>query len=50
MADELRDLGWWCISGEDLLDMLRRTHDGEDPDLLYAETYANSEIERPGDE
>lgn len=42
-------LGWWTISGVDLLDMLRRAHAGEDPDLVYAEAYANSDVERPGD-
>lgn len=35
-------LGWWAISGEAILDMLRRAHAGEDPDLIYAEEYANS--------
>lgn len=38
-------LGWWAISGEALLEMLRRVADGEDPDLVYAEEYANSEHE-----
>jgi len=41
-----KPLGWWAISGEALLDLLRRAHAGEDPDLLYAEEYANSEVER----
>jgi hypothetical protein len=36
-------LGWWTISGEALLAMLRRVADGEDPDLVYAEEYANSD-------
>lgn len=34
-------LGWWTISGEALLYMLRRAASGEDPDLVYAEFYAN---------
>ena len=38
-------LGYWAISGEGLLDLLRRAHNGEDPDLLYAEEYANAERE-----
>lgn len=38
-------LGWWTISGEALLDLLRQAHDGSDPDLLYAEHYANSDHE-----
>lgn len=36
-------LGWWSISGEALLDMLKRTAAGEDPDLVYAEEYVNAE-------
>lgn len=38
-------LGWWAISGETLLDMLRRAAAGEDPDLIYAEEYVNSDHE-----
>ena len=38
-------LGWWAISGEALMDALHRVADGEDPDLIYAELYANSETE-----
>ncbi len=41
------DLCWWTISGRELLDMLRRVAAGENPDLVYAEAYANSEHERP---
>lgn len=41
----MTDLGWWAISGEDVLDALRRAHDGEDPDLVFAELYANSDHE-----
>lgn len=44
-GETMSDLGWWTISGEALLDLLRRAHAGEDPDLLYAEEYANAEIE-----
>lgn len=39
-------LGWWTISGEALLDMLREVQAGADPDLVYAEHYANSTIDR----
>lgn len=45
MSDE--HLGWWVIHGGDLLTYLRRTHAGEDPDLVYAEAYANSDHEYP---
>lgn len=38
--------GWWVLNGALLLDLLRRARQGEDPALLYAEAYANSEIER----
>jgi hypothetical protein len=44
------DLGWWTISGEALLDLLRRCHDGEDPDLVYAEAYANCDHDPGGSE
>lgn len=33
---------WWVINAEELLASLRRCHSGEDPDLVYAELYANS--------
>lgn len=41
----MSDLGWWTISGEDLLAALREAHDGADPDVVYAELYANSDHE-----
>jgi hypothetical protein len=40
------DLGWHVISGEGLLDLLRRVTQGEDPNLVYAEAYANAAHER----
>jgi hypothetical protein len=46
---EASDLGWWTIPGDVLLDMLRRCHDGEDPDLVFAEAYANVEHEDTGE-
>lgn len=42
----MSDLGWWAISGDAILNALRRAHDGEDPDILYAELYANTEADR----
>lgn len=39
-------LGWWAISGEALMEMLWRVALGEDPDLVYAEEYANSQSEQ----
>lgn len=49
MAEQPAPLGWWTISGEALLDMLRRVQQGADPDLVYAEEYANSDHEYPED-
>lgn len=40
-------LGWWTIHGGEILAMLRRAHAGEDPDLVYAEMYVNSDHEYP---
>ena len=37
------NLGWWAISGDMLLKALRRANEGEDPYMLYAELYANTE-------
>lgn len=37
---------WWVIEGEFLASLLRRAHEGEDPELLYVEAYSNSETER----
>lgn len=41
----MADMGWWTIRGDAFLDALQRAHEGEDPDMIYAELYANSEIE-----
>lgn len=35
-------LGWWCIPGSEMLDMLRRAAAGEDPDVIFAEAWANA--------
>ena len=45
MSDTTPALGWHVISGEDLLAALRRVADGESPDLVYAELWANAEHE-----
>ena len=37
--------GWWAISGDELMEALRRVADGEDADAVYADLYANSEHE-----
>jgi hypothetical protein len=42
-ADE--DLGWHVISGEQLLEALRRVAEGENPDIVYAEIWANADHE-----
>lgn len=43
MADN--DLGWWIIHGSNLLTALHMVAQGDDPDLVYAELYANAEID-----
>lgn len=45
MCDECGGLGWWTISGKMLMDALRRVSAGENPEMVYAELYANSKIE-----
>lgn len=41
----MSNLGWHVISGAALLDLLRRARAGDDPDLLYAEEWANADHE-----
>jgi hypothetical protein len=41
------DRGWWVIAEKDLLAMLRAVQDGEQPDVVLAEAYANADF---GDE
>jgi hypothetical protein len=38
-------MGWWVIEDTELLRMMERCKDGEDPDLVYLEEYANSDHE-----
>lgn len=45
MSEAATDLGWHVISGELLLESLRRVAEGEDPDLVFAELWANAEHE-----
>jgi len=44
------DLGWHVISGMDLLLAFRRCAKGEDPDMVYAEMWANSEHYKPDED
>lgn len=44
MSDHL-SLGWWTISGEELLNMLHEVAQGANPDIIYAEHYANAQRE-----
>jgi hypothetical protein len=44
-CDMANNLGWWAISGDQLLAMLLRVAAGEDPDMVYAEEYANCQVE-----
>lgn len=40
-------LGWWSLSGDDLMRAMERAAAGEAPDMIYAEMYANSSVEKP---
>lgn len=40
-------LQWWTISGSEFLRALRLVAEGNDPEMVYTEFYANSEIFRP---
>lgn len=44
----MMDLGWWTISGEELMALLQRVKTGEDPEMVYMEAYANSDHEQVG--
>ncbi len=50
MDSEPKGLGWWAISGEALLEALKAVANGDDPDVVYAELYANSEREEASDD
>ncbi len=53
MSDDQPGVGlksWWVIHGETLLSALQACADGEDPDMVYTELYANSETEQCEDE
>jgi hypothetical protein len=39
----MTDLGFLFIEGGRMLELLGRAHDGEDPDILFAELWANAE-------
>jgi len=43
-------LGYHVLPGELLLDSLRRVGKGEDPDLVFAELWANASHEKPAEE
>ncbi len=49
-AERPAPLGWWTIHGETLLEALREAAETGQPDLVYAELYANSEHEDYSDE
>lgn len=42
-SDEVPERPWHVIHGEDLLSLLKRCSAGEDPEMVYVESYANSE-------
>ena len=38
---------WHVIERKAIMELLRRAHAGEDPELLYIEAYANAKREEP---
>lgn len=36
------DLGWWFIHGDEIMDALKAVAEGQDPEFVYLEMYANS--------
>ena len=46
MSELAAGLGWHVISGELLLESLRRCEQGERADVVFAELWANAEHER----
>lgn len=38
---------WWTINGQSLMDALHAAHDGDDPNIVYLELLANSDVEHP---
>lgn len=36
-------MSWWVIEDAALMSMLRAVQQGDDPDIVFAEHYANSE-------
>lgn len=40
----MNDLGWWVIHAEEIMEMLNKVAEGDTPDIVFAEMYANSEI------
>ena len=42
MGDKTTGLGWWVMSGEQMMRALKRVEAGESPDEVYMELYVNS--------
>ena len=49
MSEPAQDLGWHVMSGELLLTALRKVALGENPDIVFAELYANADKDTGGD-
>ena len=49
MSTRLPAEQWWTINGQDLMDALRRSHDGDDPGVVYLELLVNSDSTDYGD-
>jgi hypothetical protein len=45
MIEEIKEMPWCVVHGEDLLHMLTRAFNGEHPVVIFAEFYANCDTE-----
>lgn len=46
----MTELGWWIIHGDEIMEALRQVAQGENPDIVYAELYANADIQKGDDD
>jgi len=46
----MTDRGWWVIHGDELMEAFQKCFEGEDPEFVYIELYANGDVREEGDE
>ena len=40
----MSDMGWWIIHADEIIEMLRAVANGDSPDIVFAELWANGQI------